>query len=1098
MEALWRSRCAAGGNAPALVFEDRPGLSCSALDQRVGALAAALRIAGAGAGRAAAMVVSAPDDEWEVVAMLACLAVQAPWCPADEERLEAIVNVARPACVLLRAATFAERRGALLHKLHSVRTVVILSENGEAVRVLDVWELDAPPGESAGGESSEPVGAPTVWAADALYILCTSGTSQGVPRAVVGSERATAARLEWGRQTLGPMGVALRRTPALFVDSITEVFQAVLMGGALYVARAATLRDLSRLLPCLGVLGVTHVTLTPSILQALLRFVDAAAGAAIGGGAGGLAAAAPRLVSVVCSGEPLPLALRDAFAASAPGVRLVNIWGCTECAADATYAVVSGEDCQECRHTWKRVPIGSALESCSTVRLARELASANEAFDADSDELIVGGLSQALGYAKLDGSGVDEPQKLDDGAKRADGAAAVVAPKSGARFVAVGTERYVMTADRGVRCGTCAGLHCLGRLDDVVKIRGIRVAVVELEAQCGLGADFAIVYDDGRGDAARARLVAFAVDVDSANAAIAALPEMHRPSLCVRVDAMPRGPTGKVDRRRLLSDLRCGGGGARSRRENVYEEWVLQLLEGLVGATFDDDAVSTSTFYEQGGTSLLAIEATSRIAQKFGAAPTPTQFAELGLESLAQGVARAVVEAGTLVEAPLARPDAGAPPAALPLARPAAEDGAPTKKRRVGVAEDAAQERSEASSARCDIFKDTSAQCDVWARCGGVPGDAAGSAKIAGAKCSAKITAAVSCAAAWRVPLGACVDAPPLAVRLPSGLAAFIGSHAKTFARIDVQSGAVNWSTAVCDRGVQNAVLADASLEGGASLSCDSKVVAVGCYDGCLYGMDVEMGRRLWVYAASAEIKSAALSRRGEFIFGSHDRRMHCVDCQTGALKWRTDELDGAVFATPTACGDIIIAATLGGSLYGLSRDEVWHWRGTSPVFSAPVVFEKLVLFGCVDGSANCLDAKTGVQKWGFLSAGSDAAARAIFAPPCVWAAKRKCIFASNDGQVTCRQVDRGAKVWTLSLGHAVFGAPCLASAFGGVIACCATTKGDVFLIDAACGAVLAKHAPGGAIFSSPILLPHGDDSLRILVGSRDDHLHAIDVFARR
>jgi hypothetical protein len=88
------------------------------------------------------------------------------------------------------------------------------------------------------------------------------------------------------------------------------------------------------------------------------------------------------------------------------------------------------------------------------------------------------------------------------------------------------------------------------------------------------------------------RLVAFAVDVDSANAAIAALPEMHRPSLCVRVDAMPRGPTGKVDRRRLLSDLRCGGGGARSRRENVYEEWVLQLLEGLVGATFDDDAAN--------------------------------------------------------------------------------------------------------------------------------------------------------------------------------------------------------------------------------------------------------------------------------------------------------------------------------------------------------------------------------------------------------------------------------------------------------------------------------------------------------------------------
>jgi non-ribosomal peptide synthetase component F len=360
MEALWRDRCATNSrDAPALVFEDGPALSCCEVDVRVSALAAALRAAGAGGGVAAAMFVAAPDDEWEVVAMLACLSVQAPWCPADEERLDAVCAVARPACVLVRLATFAKRREMLLRKLRGVRNVVLLPDGDGAVRVLDVGQLRGDVGELDGdgasvGDGPHGDSTVTVWGEDALYILCTSGTSQGVPRAVVGSERATAARLEWGRKTLGPVKVALRRTPALFVDSIAEVFGAVLGGGALYVARAATLRDFSRLVPQLGRAGVTHLTLTPSILQALLRFV--------GDAGGGLALAAPDLQTVVCSGEPLPLALRDAFALSAPRVKLCNVWGCTECAADGAFAAVDQFDCKECRYTWKRVPIGNALE----------------------------------------------------------------------------------------------------------------------------------------------------------------------------------------------------------------------------------------------------------------------------------------------------------------------------------------------------------------------------------------------------------------------------------------------------------------------------------------------------------------------------------------------------------------------------------------------------------------------------------------------------------------------------------------------------------------------------------------------------------------
>ena len=73
----------------------------------------------------------------------------------------------------------------------------------------------------------------TVWPSDALYVLSTSGTS-GSPRAVVGSAKATERRLAWGWRRFPHCAEerVLRRTPIFFVDSIAEVFGALLGGAA--------------------------------------------------------------------------------------------------------------------------------------------------------------------------------------------------------------------------------------------------------------------------------------------------------------------------------------------------------------------------------------------------------------------------------------------------------------------------------------------------------------------------------------------------------------------------------------------------------------------------------------------------------------------------------------------------------------------------------------------------------------------------------------------------------------------------------------------------------------------------------------------------
>ena len=60
------------------------------------------------------------------------------------------------------------------------------------------------------------------------------------------------------------------------------------------------------------------------------------------------------------------------------------------------------------------------------------------------------------------------------------------------------------------------------------------------------------------------------------------------------------------------------------------------------------------------------------------------------------------------------------------------------------------------------------------------------------------------------------------------------------------------------------------------------------------------------------------------------------------------------------------------------------------------------------------------------------------------------------------------------------------------VLAICAT-RGVVFLLAARDGTLLTQVGLDGECYSSPVLIPTRT-GLKLLVGCRDDHLHAFDV----
>jgi nonribosomal peptide synthetase protein VioO len=154
-------------------------------------------------------------------------------------------------------------------------------------------------------------------------------------------------------------------------------------------------------------------------------------------------------------------------------------------------------------------------------------------------ELLIGGPSLAAGYR---------------GSPRA----------TSARFVTVGGRRFFRTGDRAGRMPDGA-LRLEGRIDDELKIRGVRVNPAEVEAHIAGHPEVGAVAVTGVGVADHTVLAAYVVPrTPAGRAGLAAgildylrgrLPAHLLPGRVHVVADLVYTPTGKVDRRRLEEAL---------------------------------------------------------------------------------------------------------------------------------------------------------------------------------------------------------------------------------------------------------------------------------------------------------------------------------------------------------------------------------------------------------------------------------------------------------------------------------------------------------------------------------------------------------------
>ncbi|MER5515198.1 non-ribosomal peptide synthetase [Streptomyces sp. NPDC002763] len=574
ISTLIQERVAAHPEALAVCDTAGAALSYAELWERSGWLAADLAGRGIGAGDRVALALGRSVDF--VVAVLGVIRAGAAYIPLDPmappERVDGILADAEPAVILAAP----NPRPAL----PPTRTLVVTGLP------------DRDPGAPVPDSASDPE--------SVFYIGFTSG-STGRPKGVMIPHRAVerfATAPNYLRFEPG-LRVACLGNPA-FDIILFEVWTTLAGGGTAVVLPDAVDIPIGDWAAVLAGERIDILFLTTALLE-MIVLENPRAFASVR--------------TVIFGGDVVdPGALR-AICAAAPPRELVHVYGPTETATFASSHVCRGEELRDVR----RVPIGTAVQSTT---LSLRDADLRPVSSGEVGEIYIGGPQVALGYLGLPELTAERFVVLPDG------------------------ERMYRTGDLG-RLLPDGTFDFQGRLDRQVKVRGFRVELGEVEAAALRTGLVAAVVVERVGEGPEAHLVGFAAPTGEADptdpvaglikALSQTLPEYMVPHRWRLFPTLPINSNGKVDRTGLLAglaeaataaDVANGASGsaapvdadadvARDFAEPESELCAL-LCEVVAGVLHLPQVKPEDNFLDLGGTSILALQAASRLRKALG------------------------------------------------------------------------------------------------------------------------------------------------------------------------------------------------------------------------------------------------------------------------------------------------------------------------------------------------------------------------------------------------------------------------------------------------------------------------------------------------
>jgi acyl-coenzyme A synthetase/AMP-(fatty) acid ligase len=376
------------------------------------------------------------------------------------------------------------------------------------------------PDEPHGTDAEHPLG----HRSDPAYVLCTSG-STGAPKPVVVSRYALTVTVRALRLlfALSPEDRVLQFASLGWDTCFEEILPALTSGATLVFDDAAHCGTFPPFLRMVAERRVTVLDLPTAFWHELVLYLDEEG------------TALPECVRlVVIGGERVdPTRLQQWRELDAGRVRLLNTYGCTETTMITHAVQLSGPDTEHCVIDDGEAPLGRPLPHVGD-------------HVTDEGELLVSGPSLASGYLGLADFTQSAFPVADHGS---------------------GVKQWFHTGDIVTR-GESGLLYARGRVDEQVKVLGVRVHPAEVEAQLTSHPAVAAAVVVGAKQLGRTTLIAYVVAATPTSPGELKqylrdrLPRQFVPNQVKFVAALSYTASGKVDRTATRRAAESGREGA--------------------------------------------------------------------------------------------------------------------------------------------------------------------------------------------------------------------------------------------------------------------------------------------------------------------------------------------------------------------------------------------------------------------------------------------------------------------------------------------------------------------------------------------------------
>jgi len=440
---------------------------------------------------------------------------------------------------------------------------------------------------------------PGLASSNLAYIIYTSG-STGKPKGVMIEHRGVVNLIHGRPESFGisTSSRVVQFTSLSFDHSVSEIFSTLTSGASLHLIQDDIRLDQHQLWDYLKKHSITHVSLTPALLQNSRDMPTMST-----------------LQMLIIMGEALPAELVRSIQPLVPEGRILNSYGPTEITVSAI--------------TWRCpqnymgdvVPIGRPIPNKTTYVLDQH---GQPVPMGAVGELYIGGAGVAKGY-------LNQPELTSK----------VFLPDP---FAGDKEAKMYKTGDL-VRYLPDGNIVFIGRNDHQVKIRGFRIELGEIEARLVDHplVDKAVVVTIGEGS--DKRLVGYVVAKPDDNLVntlrshlISCLPEYMVPAAIVRLDSLPINSNGKLDRRALpVPDSDAFAREIYEEPQGEFETAIAQIWAEVLKI----DRISRGdNFFALGGHSLLAVRLMNRVTSLGVQMPLSTIFASPTLSSFADTASR--------------------------------------------------------------------------------------------------------------------------------------------------------------------------------------------------------------------------------------------------------------------------------------------------------------------------------------------------------------------------------------------------------------------------------------------------------------------------